>query len=129
MIVNFKSSGGTARDILTVDFTNMILNSIPLTIQWTTNQYSNIDQTGNAFTIYNRSTSGTIRFWSRDASAVDTQLMLLSPTAITIGTLASTLTIPSNTTINTQLICNNHYTRNFFASLDTTTNSIYNKVR
>ena len=38
MIVNLKSSGGTARDILTVDFTNMILNSIPLTIQWTTNQ-------------------------------------------------------------------------------------------
>ena len=100
IILNLKSSGGTQRDLLTIDFTKMILNTIPLSIQWTTNQYSDIDQTGNAFTIYNRSTSGVIKLSSRDASAVDTQLMSLSPTAITLGTSASTLTIPSNTTFS-----------------------------
>ena len=77
MIFNMLSSTGTPRDLLTLDFTQMTLQLVPLTIKYAAAKYTELDQTAQVFSIKNISIGGNTRIECRTAGGTDTSLAVL----------------------------------------------------
>jgi hypothetical protein len=132
MIFNMLSGGGIPRDILIMDFTQMTLQLVPLTIKYASTQYTNLEQTAQSFSIENKSVSGDVRIRCRTAGGADTILATFNTTGISIGVSSITNTISGPTTFNNYPSCSlapvlaDHLVNRTYADTKTTLSEVQN---